>query len=297
MKILLATDGSENAEEAARFLTRFRLSPRDEVLIVHVVSEVPFEDDYAARVKIAIRRVAPRILAETAGILKPAGTGIKTIEREGYPDTAIIETATEAESDLIVMGARGVKGIQVFFLGSSTRAVAGISPLPLLVVKTPPWKTPSAMKVLFATDGSETANAAGRFLALLPLPEETEITVMHTALSPSLDVPEKFVAELREQIGDERSWIRTAGYGSAERLLEQARAYLGERFSKISFLTRTGDPSREILEAEKVIEADLIVLGCRGLRGMKGILGSVSRRVLGHSASSVLIGKACAKKD
>ncbi len=41
----------------------------------------------------------------------------------------------------------------------------------------------------------------------------------------------------------------------------------------------------------KTFEADIIAVGSKGMRGIKGMLGSVSRYVLGHSGCSVLIGK------
>ena len=41
MKILLATDGSEYSEKAAKFLTRFNFSPKDEIHIMHAISWFP----------------------------------------------------------------------------------------------------------------------------------------------------------------------------------------------------------------------------------------------------------------
>ncbi|NOZ68981.1 MAG: universal stress protein, partial [Deferribacteres bacterium] len=41
MKILLATDGSEYSDEAARFLTRLDLSADDEIVVLHALSWTP----------------------------------------------------------------------------------------------------------------------------------------------------------------------------------------------------------------------------------------------------------------
>jgi nucleotide-binding universal stress UspA family protein len=194
------------------------------------------------------------------------------------------------------MGARGVKGVKLLFLGSSTRSVALNSPKPLLVVKKSPWSH-RPFRVLFATDGSETADEAGRFLAAMPLSRDTEMTVMHVTWSAFSEIPQKFIAELGDQIEGEESWFRTVGYGRAEEILGRARSYLGERFPRMNFLTKAGDPSGQILEAEKSIETDLIVVGCRGVRGLRGMMGSVSRRILSHSRSSILIGRPCAPTD
>jgi nucleotide-binding universal stress UspA family protein len=292
MKILLATDGSEYSEGAARFLTRFELSKADEIVVLHVISEIPYDDDYSAQIRRVIKRVAPKILHASAQILKPLDAEVITVEEEGYPDTTIIEKAADYDADLIVMGARGVKGVQILFLGSATRAVAINSPKPVLVFKRPSWKESGNMKVLFATDGSRTADAAGQFLASLPLPAETEITVLHAASPFIPDIPEKYLKEIGEELT-----AKPSTYKESERIFEQARAFLSGSLTRIDYLLRTGDPSREVLTMEKTLQADMIAVGCRGLRGIKGMMGSVSRRILGSSGSSVLIGKPCGKAD
>jgi nucleotide-binding universal stress UspA family protein len=271
-------------------LSRFDLSKSDEIVVLHVISEVPYDDDYNAQIKRVIKRVAPKILKASADILKTAGAKITTVEEEGYPDTTIIEQAIALESDLIVMGARGVKGVELLFLGSATRAVTINSPKPVLIFKRPSWKASGTMKVLFAADGSDIAGEAGKFVATLPLPPETEITVIHAASTFISDIPEKYLKEMGEQLQGKPST-----YNESERIFEQARMYLGGRFRKIDYLLRIGDPSKEILMTEKTLGPDMTAVGCRGLRGIKGMMGSVSRRLLGYSESSVLIGKPCAK--
>jgi len=44
MKFLLATDGSERSEVAARFLARFDLSALDRITVLHVIPGVLFPD-------------------------------------------------------------------------------------------------------------------------------------------------------------------------------------------------------------------------------------------------------------
>ena len=115
MRILLATDGSDYSEEAAGFLRRFNFSRKDEIVVLHVISEVPYEDDYKAQIRQAIKKVAPRILEASANILKPVKAKIGTVESDGYPDSTIIEKAIKSDADLIVMGARGIKGVKDIF--------------------------------------------------------------------------------------------------------------------------------------------------------------------------------------
>jgi nucleotide-binding universal stress UspA family protein len=291
MRVLFATDGSECAEDAARFLARLDFSEEDEIVVLYVVSDIPFEDDYEAQVKHAIRRVAPKILESSKRILKPLKAQIATLEREGYPDTTIVETAVGSGSDLIVMGARGIKGIKLLFLGSSTRAVAITSPKPLLVVKQPSWKPSGPFKLLFATDGSEAAEATSQLLSLLPVPPDSKATIVSVVRSGFVEVPEKYRSDVEEGLKEGYERASKTAMDTAVSAVERARAALAPKFTEMRIATPTGDPAAEILRIEKTMQPDVIAMGSRGLRGVKGMLGSVSRRVLGNADTSVLIGK------
>jgi len=77
------------------------------------------------------------------------------------------------------------------------------------------------------------------------------------------------------------------------KIIEHAQEYLRRSFNIIDVLSKEGDPSTESLETSEELKTDIIAVGCRGLRGIKGMMGSVSRNILTHSKSSVLIGKTC----
>ncbi len=301
MKILLATDGSEYSERAAAFLTRMNWSPEDSITVFHAVYAVPFPYDekfHYDTLKAIKKDLAPRILDSALAVLKPVRAKL-SVEIDEFsserstPDQCIVKAAEASGSNLIVMGARGVKGVASVFLGSTTKLVASNSTLPVLVVKQAVRKTAAAMKVLFAADGSASSLAAGDFLSSLPVPHEAEIALLNVVSSGFSDVPERFVLEVNDRIKEVVAKTRERELAESEKIIEQARALLGKKFKNISALSRVGDPSTEILNTAKTMEADLITVGCRGLRGVKGVMGSVSRTVLTHSGCSVLIGKTC----
>ncbi len=292
MNILLATDGSECADVATRFLTHFNLTADDRIIIFHIISEIPYEDEYHAQIKRVIRRVAPKILSSASDMLKDVKAKVGVIEKEGYPDTSIVESAVSADAGLIVMGARGVKGVKLLFLGSVTRAVVNSSPRPVLVVKRTEWEIPRKLKILFATDGSDSAIATARLLAVIPFYPDFEITILNVQHSALSDIPERFAMEVDDRIKETVADRRKEEYAESEMILDKAKALLTGRYETIQTITRFGDPSAEILSAAELMKADIIAIGCRGLRGIKGMLGSVSRNILIHGKSSVLIGKA-----
>jgi nucleotide-binding universal stress UspA family protein len=289
MKVLLATDGSEYSEDAARFLSRFDFKPDDEITVLHVLSEIPYDDDYHAKVLRLIKKVGPRILESTVQILKPLKAKVTPLSVEGYPDITIVEHAVQNHADVVVLGARGVRGVRLLVLGSVTRSVAINSPKHTLVIKKREGTAGGPMRVLFAAVGSACCESTADFLATLPFPAGTELTVLHVVPSALSHIPAhllsiKEVEMLREMPED---------LHSAKTVFEDMRLLLERSFDTIDFRTTTGNTTMEILNAAEKMDADLIAVGSRGLRGLKGMLGSASRNVLAYAHCPVLIGKVC----
>lgn len=291
MKILFATDGSECSETAAKFLTRFHFTPGDEIVVLHVVSEIPYDDDYHAQIRHVIRKVAPKILHAASRILKPVQASIRSLEEEGLPDTTIMKVAMDSSVDLVVMGARGLKGIKSLFLGSVTRSVAINSPKPVLVTKPYQWEESRGMKILFTTDGSPSSLSTANLLAALPFPDNTDLTIMNVAWSAASDIPERFSMEIDDKIKEDVAMARKIELERSEEIIEEAKAHLGRRFARVNARAKGGDPSLEILDESEREKPDLIAMGSRGMKGIRGMLGSVSRRILSRSQCPVLIGK------
>ena len=291
MNILLATDGSAFSEAAATFLTYFDFTQKDTVHLFHVVSTVPYEDDFRQQVLQAIRKFSPKILNTCAECIKPTKATIMKAEAQGAPEEEIVKKAGEIDADLVVMGARGVKGITSMFLGSVTRAVAALTDRPLLVTKPFSEKAGRPLKVLFATDGSGSAEAAATALASLPFPPGSELTVLTIAWSAVADIPDRYAMEINDTMKTELAKIRTAESEGAERIIDQAKAHFAGNFASVHGLIKGGDPAVEVLKTADEMKVDLIAIGSRGLKGVKGMLGSVSRRVLGRAPCTVLIGK------
>lgn len=137
---------------------------------------------------------------------------------------------------------------------------------------------PSAMRILFATDGYEHAMAACRLLAALPLPAGSELRVVTVLDAQTWQVP----VSLR---GAEQKW--------AEEITRNAEAALAKPGITISRATPRGAPAAEIITAARDFAADLIVVGSEGLRGLSGfMLGSVARNVAQHAGRPALVARA-----
>ena len=294
MKILIATDGSESSEGAAKFLTGLNFSADDEINALHVISWVPVVSEWELlydNFQEIRDKLVPGILDSMTGILKATGAKVNGIFTEGVADKAIIDSSVDSGADLIVMGAKGLRGLESYIVGSVTKAVAVRSHKPVLAVKPPQWERSGGLKVLFATDGSEHSIAMAKTLAMFPFPEKTEIKLLSVICSALTDIPGRFAVEINDRLKNIVAAEREREFGEAVKTMDETMASLGGRFGKVDKIIKQGDPSEEILKAAEEMKADIIAVGSSGMSGVKGMLGSVSRYVLNHSACSVLIGK------
>ena len=72
---------------------------------------------------------------------------------------------------------------------------------------------------------------------------------------------------------------------------EDLQELLGQAQDSVNVVVGQGKPSKAILEYAEKMQADLIVMGCRGLNAVAGMLGSVSYAVLRNANCPVLVEK------
>ncbi len=146
------------------------------------------------------------------------------------------------------------------------------------------------MKILLATDGSESARAAADCLLLFPFPRDSEVTVLtvidrhvfkdedlrgaNEEQRGALQETEKIVQdEARELIEHEAERLRKAGWSASSEL-------------------QIGYPAEEIVRVAEQLGSDCVIVGSHGMSGIKRfLLGSVSDHVLQYAPCSVLIVK------
>ncbi len=296
MRILVAIDGREYSLEAARFLNHLDLTQEDEIRLLHVINFVPLlheVQDYSEVIYTIKQEVAPKILDEALEVLKPLNVRITTSIAEGDVVEEIIRASEEGECDLIVVGSKGLRGLKSILIGSVARDVVSKATLPVLVIRQKQWDIKGRLKILFATDGSEYADSAAEVLQGIPFPTDTEITILHVVQSAIHDIPERFYIEIDDKMKDVVAEIRQKEFSESSRILDRATKILSGRYSNLRPLTKVGDPSTEILSFAENMDVDIIVTGCRGRRGIRGFLGSVSRDVMRYASMSVLIVKRC----
>ena len=120
-----------------------------------------------------------------------ARSGIETQAKlfHGLAARRLIEYGGEHRTDLMVMGAKGIGlyAILEILLGDTAHQVIENARWPVVVMRTP---YRGLRRVLLATDGSENSRQATQYLARFPLPEQTELQVLHVkSLFPSMPAP------------------------------------------------------------------------------------------------------------
>lgn len=140
------------------------------------------------------------------------------------------------------------------------------------------------MKTLLAVDGSDNAYEAVHAMKYLARAED--LTLLH-----ALDVPRPaypmIVPEVAEELyGSLEQSMREDG----ERLLDRVQSLLPMHAGPATKQLRIGSPAEVIVATAEERQADLIVMGARGLGPIKErLLGSVSHRILTLAPCATLI--------
>ena len=136
-KILLATDGSREAELAARTAADIAKSTSSELHVVNVAGGRAYQVELQ-EVNEQLRQRAGQLLDEQVEMIKEAGgtvaeTHIRVVAE--HRDRGIVELAEELGAGLIAMGSRGQGGVKRALLGSVSDSVVRHAHCPVLVVR------------------------------------------------------------------------------------------------------------------------------------------------------------------
>ena len=139
-------------------------------------------------------------------------------------------------------------------------------------------------KILLATDSSEEATLAAKTAADIAQKTGSELYVVHARPVPV------YIDPATDRISDVQGAEETVK-GEAQQLLdtqvEQIKAAGG---TVAEAYVRLGRPAQEIVNLADEISAGLIVMGSRGLGGIRrALMGSVSDSVVRHAHCPVMV--------
>ncbi len=141
--------------------------------------------------------------------------------------------------------------------------------------------------IIVATDGSKYSSAAVRYAIEIAKECNANLTAIYVA-----NIHGEF-GLLRALVGN----IDEIMEKEAEKILYDVKRLAKKHNVNIKTVFRKGIPSKEILKLANEINADLIIMGSRGLSDIeKTLIGSVTEHVIANAKCPVLVVKSLVSK-
>jgi nucleotide-binding universal stress UspA family protein len=279
-KILLATDGSEDAAQATEAAADLASKSGSELHVMHVWHDVPGPYRHGF-VKRELRRQGQEILDEQVQKIESAGTVVTQAHlRGGRTSDEVIGLSEELGVGLLVVGSRGLGTVRRIFMGSHSEEIVHHSHVPVLVVRRGYAAWPPD-RVVVGEDFSDDARKAGELIAGL---YEAEVILIYS----HPDLPEVPPGEARDAAVQEMGDIRSQDEERLESRADELAEIAGSRPQ-----TRVSDdyPATVILAAtHEGSKPPLVAVGSRGLAGItRTRLGSVSTKVVTAAQGPALV--------
>jgi nucleotide-binding universal stress UspA family protein len=285
MKVLVAIEDDMLREDVLATLRWcVRAGKGDHVMVLHVTPSLlpwlPHSPEsypgWADLIRASSQRTE-QLLAAGARQLMAWDLEAELLQEAEEPARAILRVARERQADLVIVGARGRKE-HGFLIGSVSQKVKALAETDVLVVRRGAPFDRSNFGALLAVESFATKIQADR----------AEVTLLH-----ALDLPPRTVWNVvtqQEQV--DASSLPPPLQERAELALSPALAALRANGVEAATEVRRGSPAEEILDAAARHKADLIVMGARGLTGLRGLMvGSVTQRVVRYGSTSVLVAR------
>ncbi len=283
--VLIATDGSTSARAAMTTVIRMPWPAGSQGSAV-VAKQA--RADYGRSILLtALDRTSEFTAQSAARALRkrwPDG-GARVVDAS--PVDAILAEARRVRADIIAMGWRGHGPVRRLLAGSVSRGVVRGASCAVLVVRRP---LRELRHVVIGVDGSDNADRALSFVAGLEPSRGARVTVfsavdiMHTpahGLAP---------AATRATVAAEVARINEGRRTAARNVLSRAAKALSDAGWKVDQAVTDGAPLRDLLATVSTVGADLLVVGARGVTGLRHLLlGSVAQGALNRSPVPVLV--------
>jgi nucleotide-binding universal stress UspA family protein len=254
--IVCGVDGSRPSFEAAR---QAALLTDDDAALRYVV--VSWEQGVGASTMATLSYAhAHDILEQARDDARELGVDASLAD-EHSKDVAerLIELA--AGQDLLVVGIHGHSRAGGMMVGSAASAALHRSPVPVLVARQPPEEVAFPSRILLASDGTPTSDAAAALTARLAARHDA-----HVAIVGARDGEAPFRPGLAEH---------------ATQIMEATG-------TEPVMLDEPGAPHRAVAKGARDFSASLVITGSRGLAGVSA-LRSVSERIAHAAPCSVLV--------
>jgi nucleotide-binding universal stress UspA family protein len=276
-RILLATDGSEQAEAAVAVAASFALASNAAVRVEHVWS---LEVHHRHGVwDVEMRSEADRLIRAAVSRLRAVG-----VEADGelsradhkHVAAAVGEAARQFKADLVVVGSRGLTDWKALLDNSVSHNLLRSVDCPVLIVRGKPSRVPfRPRRVLLAIAGGDDVTPAVRAAIAAASADGSTVRVLHVAQAFvgaqgfSYFEPEE---EIQATVTTATDMLQAAGIATD------------------SVVAKPGSVAQVVADAAAAWQADVIVIGSSRMSDVAGVLfGSVTHDLLRATERPVLV--------
>lgn len=266
-RVLAGTDGSARADEAVRQGARLASATGATLEVVFVV------DTGRAHAK-DVETEAETALARASETATALGLRADTRILVGDPGAALVEEASAARADLVCLGSdAGLIG--AIRIGQVAAHVLREARCSVLIARSAGAGFPT--RIACGVDGSDASAETAGFAARIAAASGAELRVLHV------------IPVFR---GHDAEWTLGEDEPSPPELEPALRAAAAAGVSPIREMAM-GRPEHALVKASERDGTDLLVVGHRGVSGMRRVLlGSVSEYCVHHAQCSVLVARA-----
>src|SRR5215831_11241590 len=250
--------------------------------LLHVVTPVPvsvyeYAIDSTAILK-SVEEASVDEMKNLAARVKGMGVTAETELVVGDVYDEIKRSIDVLKPDLIVMGTHGRRGVERWFMGSTTEKLLRHSPVPMLTISATGEKSlaaPRFRRILVTTDFSDGTSDALAHAFSVAQENDSRITLLHVVHDVAADVSGKY----RESL------IKGVDKQLLDLVPPEAR-----NWCDVNTRVETGVPYRIILRMLEDEKIDLLVMNIHG-KGMldRALLGSTAERVVRAASCPVML--------
>lgn len=227
--------------------------------------------------------------------LKKLGVNFKIDIRAGSPLSIILEQIKTTDPMMVIIGTRGNRGIQKFFLGSVAEDVIRHCEKPVIVVgpriKKLSFAYPNrkTSRILLATDLTPANQPATEFAIKIAKLTDSQVTVLHSVGDSIMHLKELFYSARLTLLNlePEIKLMKYQAKAALEKIRQQFRKKDLQVHTRLALEER--DASDEI-KRELLDEFELLIMGQhKGSKLLHSIIGSNARKACLYSSVPVAI--------
>jgi nucleotide-binding universal stress UspA family protein len=290
-RILVPIDFSDHAQRAVDEAVLFAKAFGAELHLLHCYRFLPeilelYGVEKPKSFEADVAEAARKRMAEWSEAVEEQGVAVQSHLVASLPSKEIVDLAVRIRASMIAMGTRGLSGLKQVVLGSVAERVIRLAPCPVLTARredgAPAHAQPRRIaKILVPVDFSEDSQQAFDVAIDVAKTFGAEIHLVHcyqiypASVSPyGVVVPENLEQDIRMAALQRLAEWREKATALGIRAQEHITAHF---------------PSEEIVAMSERLAVHLIVMGSRGLTGLKHVLlGSVAERTIRNATCPVL---------